>query len=186
MQEQPDTDHEDVGYTDPETRTPHILLAEDDDDFRALLSFVLRNDGYRVTDVAGGMALLDALLRSFDKGNEPVSLVISDERMPGIRGLEVLMHAREYGLTAPLVLITAFGDDELIASAAEAGVVVIRKPFEIADLRIVARFLTTPNGRPPGVRVCLACGRPACARWVGDSVLVLCLQCRELRGFRFS
>ena len=125
----------------------HVLIAEDDDDFRDLLTSVLRQDGYRVTAVGAGVPLLDALLSACRRGEDAPSLVISDERMPGIRGLQALHRARNHGMTLPMVLITAFGDEALIDRAAKIGVVVIRKPFEIDDLRIVARFLTAPARR---------------------------------------
>ena len=125
----------------------HVLIAEDDDDFRDLLTSVLRQDGYRVTAVDAGVPLLDALLGACRRGENAPSLVISDERMPGIRGLQALHRARNHGMTLPMVLITAFGDEALIDRAAKIGVVVIRKPFEIDDLRIVARFLTAPSVR---------------------------------------
>lgn len=116
----------------------HVLIAEDDDDFRDLLTSVLRQDGYRVTAVDAGVPLLDALLGACRRGENAPSLVISDERMPGIRGLQALHRARNHGMTLPMVLIDR---------AAKIGVVVIRKPFEIDDLRIVARFLTAPSLR---------------------------------------
>lgn len=162
-----------------------ILVAEDDHDFRALLVCALRREGYHVTPVEAGAPLVDALHRALDSGADVPSLVVSDDRMPGMRGLHAFRHARHQGWTAPLVLITAFGDDELVAEAAEASVVVMDKPFEMGDLRMVARFLTTPSSRTPDMRVCRACGRLAWARWVADSVvLVLCMKCREVRGFR--
>ena len=134
-----------------EAPQPHVVIAEDDDDFRVLLTSALRQDGYRVTAVTAGVPLLQALWDA--DSQELPSLVISDERMPGIRGLQAFRHVRDRGMTLPLVLITAFGDDALIARATDIGVVVIRKPFAIEDLRIVARFLTASNhgtlGTPP-------------------------------------
>lgn len=113
---------------------PRVLLAEDDEDFRRLLTTTLEEDGYSVAAVGSGVALLSALQAVF-QGAEPPALVISDERMPGVRGMAALQQARDWGWSMPLVLITAFGDDDLVAQARKAGIVVMRKPFPLDELR---------------------------------------------------
>ena len=80
------------------------------------------------------------------RGAEPPALVISDERMPGVRGLAALQQARDWGWTLPLVLITAFGDDELVAQAEKVGVTVMKKPFPLDDLRALVRGLAPRYG----------------------------------------
>lgn len=124
---------------------PRILLAEDDEDFRRLLTTTLEEDGYSVTGVMTGAALL-AELQAVFRGAEPPALVISDERMPGARGLAALQQARDWGWTLPLVLITAFGDDELVAQAEKVGVTVMKKPFPLDDLRALVRELAPRYG----------------------------------------
>jgi CheY-like chemotaxis protein len=124
---------------------PRVLLAEDDEDFRRLLTTTLEEDGYSVTGVHTGAALLAALHAVF-RGDEPPALVISDERMPGMRGLAALQQARDWGWTLPLVLITAFGDDELVAQAEKVGVKVMKKPFPLDDLRALVSELAPRYG----------------------------------------
>jgi DNA-binding response OmpR family regulator len=124
---------------------PRVLLAEDDEDFRRLLTTTLEEDGYSVTGVTTGAALLAALQAVF-RGDEPPALVVSDERMPGARGLAALQQARDWGWTLPLVLITAFGDDELVGQAEKLGVRVMHKPFPIAELRALVRELAPRYG----------------------------------------
>jgi CheY-like chemotaxis protein len=128
-----------------EAYRPRILLAEDDEDFRRLLTTTLEEDGYSVTAVATGVALQAALQAVF-RGAEPPALVISDERMPGIRGLAALQQARDWGWTLPLILITAFGDDELAAQAEQAGVMLVKKPFPLAELRALVGKLAPRYG----------------------------------------
>lgn len=119
---------------------PRILLAEDDEDFRRLLTTTLEEDGYSVTGVGTGVALLAALQAVF-QGEEPPALVISDERIPGVRGTAALQQARDWGWSMPLVLITAFGEDELVAQARKVGIKVMRKPFPLDELRALVREL---------------------------------------------
>ena len=92
-----------------------ILLAIDDD--VSVLEAVVQDlrrqygDTYRVMRAAGGQAALDTLaqLKSRD---EPVALIISDQRMPGITGVELLERARDIYPDARRVLLTAYADTE--------------------------------------------------------------------------
>jgi thioredoxin reductase (NADPH) len=92
-----------------------ILLAVDDDIsvLEAVVQDLRRQYGetYRVMRAAGGQAALDTLaqLKSRD---EPVALVISDQRMPGMTGVELLERAREIYPDARRVLLTAYADTE--------------------------------------------------------------------------
>jgi thioredoxin reductase (NADPH) len=92
-----------------------ILLAVDDDVsvLEAVVQDLRRQYGstYRVLRAAGGQAALDTLaqLKSRD---EPVALIISDQRMPGITGVELLERAREIYPDARRVLLTAYADTE--------------------------------------------------------------------------
>ncbi|MGD0346639.1 MAG: FAD-dependent oxidoreductase [Terracidiphilus sp.] len=92
-----------------------ILLAVDDDVsvLEAVVQDLRRQYGntYRVMRAAGGQAALDTLaqLKSRD---EPVALLISDQRMPGMTGVELLERAREIYPDARRVLLTAYADTE--------------------------------------------------------------------------
>jgi thioredoxin reductase (NADPH) len=92
-----------------------ILLAIDDDlsVLEAVVQDLRRQYGntYRVMRAAGGQAALDTLaqLKSRD---EPVALIISDQRMPGITGVELLERARDIYPDARRVLLTAYADTE--------------------------------------------------------------------------
>jgi thioredoxin reductase (NADPH) len=92
-----------------------ILLAVDDDVsvLEAVVQDLRRQYGntYRVMRAASGQAALDTLaqLKSRD---EPVALLISDQRMPGMTGVELLERAREIYPDARRVLLTAYADTE--------------------------------------------------------------------------
>ena len=114
-----------------------ILLAEDDEEMRSLLALMLRKKGYRVTECTNGISLLDMLSSFFLPGEEHKNfdLIISDIRMPGITGMEILMGANELDNFPPIILITAFGDKETHMQAERLGAAVLfDKPFDIEEL----------------------------------------------------
>jgi DNA-binding response OmpR family regulator len=122
-------------------RAPRILVAEDDFEMRRFLSAALRKDGYEVAEVDSGDQLL-AQLGSALTYDRPFNcdLIISDIRMPGISGLEVLSGLRTYIGSPPVVLITAFGDEKTHAEAERLGALaVFDKPFELDDIRAFVR-----------------------------------------------
>jgi thioredoxin reductase (NADPH) len=92
-----------------------ILLAVDDDVsvLEAVVQDLRRQYGsiYRVMRAAGGQAALD-MLTQLKTRDEPVALVISDQRMPGMSGVEMLERAREVYPEARRVLLTAYADTE--------------------------------------------------------------------------
>jgi CheY-like chemotaxis protein len=123
-----------------ENLPPLVFLAEDDPELRELLARRLRRLGCDVIELRSGSELLEQL-----KGApvlDPPDLVISDQRMPGATGLDVLSTLRATGVSAPFVLITAFGDPELHAEARRRGAAaVFDKPFELDDLCAMVRGL---------------------------------------------
>lgn len=123
-----------------------LLIAEDDPSFRTMLASSFRADGYEVVEVSNGSDLVDALGRSMLPATniEPFDLVVSDVRMPGWSGLEALASMGTGPPAPPVVLITAFGDEDLHARGHLAGAVaVIDKPLDIDDLRaLVCRVLS--------------------------------------------
>jgi CheY-like chemotaxis protein len=117
-------------------RVPRILLAEDDYDMRKLLTWSLSKSGYEVIECPDGVHLLDHV-RTFFPPAEPedLDLIISDIRMPGVTGLEVLEGTREYKEFPPMILITAFVDEETHDQARRLGAAAIfDKPFDIDEL----------------------------------------------------
>lgn len=130
----PDPEVQQRGYR------PRIMLAEDDDDFRLLLASMLEGQGYRVLGFSTGPDLL-AGIQTVLGGGEAPALVITDERMPGMRGLSVLEQARNWGITLPLILITSFGDENIVKQAQRLGVTVMNKPFDMNDLRTLVDWL---------------------------------------------
>ncbi len=120
------------------TRAARILVAEDDAEMRALLADALRRDGYEVVEASHGADLMQLLVARLQESGEvqSVDLVISDVRMPGWSGLEILEALRGARAKVPVILITAFGDADVHARAEDLDAyVVFDKPFDLDDLR---------------------------------------------------
>ncbi len=117
-------------------RKPRILVAEDDVEMRRLLVTQLRHAGFETTECADGFQLLDQLGNPVtEREPDDYDLIVSDIRMPGVTGLEVLEGIHEADWFVPMILITAFGNDEVHRRAADLGAAgMLDKPFEIEDL----------------------------------------------------
>lgn len=127
---------------------PLILVAEDDAALRAFLVQVLRRDGYEVVEAGDGAAALDRIGLSRPGSGEPrmPDMLITDVRMPGLTGLEVLAGLRRADWATPVILITAFGDWRTLAEASRLGAAaVFAKPFDVDDLRTAVLNLVKPS-----------------------------------------
>ena len=118
------------------TNPPRVLLAEDDREMRTLLARALRKASYDVTECADGVELLDYLAPFIlSEGHVEVDLIITDIRMPGVTGMSILQGAQEINGFPPMILITAFGDEETHTKAKGLGATAIfDKPFNIDEL----------------------------------------------------
>lgn len=131
----------------PARRASCVLVAEDDEEMRALLARSLRQTGYSVIECADGLDLMEHLasLLKEDK-RQHIDLVVSDIRMPWVTGLEVLRCTDDYLGYPPFVLISAFADDETRAQARALGAaVMLSKPFEMEYFVEVIRTIVQPE-----------------------------------------
>lgn len=152
--------HSSAAYAQPDREPlpglhgPQILLAEDDEDLRSLLASALQGHGYTVVEVDTGRALLARLEDWFERGaGGAPDLVISDFRMPEVSGLEVLRRVRGRGWTMPFILITAFGDDQIMAQATRIGATgVMSKPFSLEELYDTVSSALSGTGRGAATR----------------------------------
>ncbi|MGD9547853.1 MAG: sigma-54-dependent transcriptional regulator [Candidatus Krumholzibacteriia bacterium] len=117
-----------------------ILVIDDDASLREVVRFILADAGHDVTVAASGEEGLKILPAGFD-------LVISDIRMPGIDGMEVLRRVREDADESPppVIILTAHGTVEQAVAAMKLGAFTyLLKPFQRDDLRhSVAQALHT-------------------------------------------
>ncbi len=127
-------------------RLGRVLLAEDDSDFRRLLRAELVAGGLSVRTVADGRLLLSELSDLLLCDSIGFDVLVSDVYMPGWTGLAALNALRCAGSDVPVVLLSAFPDQELSFMARELGAELLMKPFEIDELlrTIIARLPRTP------------------------------------------
>jgi DNA-binding NtrC family response regulator len=112
-----------------------ILIVEDEENIRHTMQVALETDGYDVETAIDGP---DGLLRFREPGKW--SLVLLDQRMPGMQGLEVLRELKGRDASVPVILITAYGTVGLAAEVLGSGASgFLRKPFTPAELRDVVR-----------------------------------------------
>jgi two-component system response regulator (stage 0 sporulation protein F) len=130
-------------------RRPRVLLAEDETEMRGLIARTLRKEQCEIVEARDGAQLIRLLITHLlapPEGREPVDLIISDVRMPGANGLDVIAALRRQDAETPVILITAFGDADTHLEAYRLGaVMVMNKPFEMDDLRVVVRSLVEPT-----------------------------------------
>jgi DNA-binding NtrC family response regulator len=113
---------------------PQILLIDDEAIALSNLSHVLEREGYVVTACRDGESGLAAMQSTrFD-------LVLTDLRMPGIDGMDVLRHIRETTSDVPVIMITGHATLDSAVEAMKAGAHhYIAKPFRLDEAREVVR-----------------------------------------------
>lgn len=131
----------------PGRTSPRVLLAEDDPEMRRMMAGALRRRGFEVQETGDGRELVDALVRAVTGADElRPHLIISDVRMPGHSGLEVLARLRRVDTATPVILITAFGDAQTHAEARRLGAsTLLDKPFDLDELCGAAQTLAPPR-----------------------------------------
>lgn len=125
-------------------RDGQVLIAEDDEQMRALLAAHFRNAGIDVDLVEDGGQLEDRLFNGHPWLPE---VLVSDIKMPGASGLEVLQRLRDHQPDVRVILITAFGDQRTHRRAHRLGAeVVLDKPFDVSELVVaVEGLLAAPS-----------------------------------------
>jgi two-component system response regulator FixJ len=102
-----------------------IYLIDDDDPVRDSLEFLMSSNGFRAASYASAEEFL-AALPTLSQG-----CIVTDIRMPGMSGLELVQKLGEVGITMPVIVITGHGDVPLAVEAMKAGVMdFLEKPFE--------------------------------------------------------
>jgi RNA polymerase sigma factor (sigma-70 family) len=83
------------------------------------------------------------------KGGREFDCVVSDVRMPGMSGLDLVQHLKAEGVAAPLILITGHGDIDMAVAAIKVGAFdFIEKPFDEARLLASIRNAIEKNKQP--------------------------------------
>jgi DNA-binding response OmpR family regulator len=113
-----------------------ILIVEDDEEMRTLLRDMIEEEGYKAASVNNGSEAFRKLAKeSFD-------LIITDVRMPGLTGLDILPGIKKLQPDAPIIVITAFGSEEVQKKALERGAdAYLEKPIHFDKLRTLIHDL---------------------------------------------
>lgn len=97
--------------------TIRVLLVDDTDHVREMLAEMLRLDGFEIAgEAASGHAAIDAVRLSTP------DVIVMDLKMPGMDGITATAEIREFAPTVPIILYTAYLDDEIEGRAKTAGV----------------------------------------------------------------
>jgi two-component system NtrC family response regulator len=111
-----------------------VLVIDDDESLRRVLEYNLAQEGYAVLTAASGEQGLDLLKK------EGADLVVTDVRMAGMDGLQVLQQAHKLDPNVQVIILTAFGTIEMAVEAMKAGAFhYISKPFNRDELKLTLR-----------------------------------------------
>lgn len=114
--------------------TERLLVVDDEPSMRTFLEIMLGQQGYQVRSASSGEEAF-----SLFKKEEP-DLVLTDVKMPGMSGLDLIQKIRAINVSVPIVVITAFASaEDALRAVREGAYDYISKPFQLDDLRIVIR-----------------------------------------------
>lgn len=134
--DEPGSDFDEESPTNPHGQPRAcVLVVEDDDGLRQLIVARMRREAFEVIEANSGnhaMSLLGELAAK--DATADIDLLVMDNRMPGPSGIEIAKLLRAAKWPTPIVLITAFPDRELIATAQRLGLALVAKPFQLDQL----------------------------------------------------
>jgi two-component system response regulator FixJ len=120
-----------------------VHLVDDDEDVRRALGFLLGTAGMAVRVYESANILLDKL----DAAR--TGCIVSDIRMPGIDGIQLLQRLKEKKITLPVIVMTGHADVALAVAAMKAGAVdFIEKPFSDEILLAAIQAALAQQGKP--------------------------------------
>lgn len=111
-----------------------ILVVDDDSSFREIMAYYLQEEGYAPVQASDGRKALSLFRR------EPFPVVITDLKMPGLDGMELLAKVKDLRPDTVMVVITAFGDMKTAIQAMKAGAFdFLPKPCESDHFKLTVR-----------------------------------------------
>ena len=117
-----------------------ILIFEDDEEMRSLLEDILEEEGFETESVSNGFDGLQELTK------ERFDLVITDIRMPGLTGLDILPIIKRLQPDASVIVITAFGNEEVYRRSFEKGAAgYLEKPIHMDKLKTLVHEMVSPK-----------------------------------------
>ncbi|WP_438434052.1 response regulator [Gorillibacterium sp. sgz500922] len=107
-----------------------LLIVDDQNGIRVLLVEVFSSEGYQTFQAANGKLALEIVKK------ESPDLVLLDMKIPGMDGLDILKHIKEIDPTMKVIMMTAYGELDMIKEATDLGALMhFTKPFDIDEMR---------------------------------------------------
>ncbi len=111
-----------------------VLIVDDEKSMREFLAIVLKKEGYSVTVAAHGAEALAAIER------EIFDAVISDVKMPGLSGIDVLKAVKAASPSTVVLMMTAFASTDTAVEAMREGAYdYLTKPFKIDEVKLLVK-----------------------------------------------
>ncbi|MGR3319445.1 MAG: SpoIIE family protein phosphatase [Candidatus Anammoxibacter sp.] len=112
----------------------HIIIVEDEEQTRFSLSIILKKDKYKVTTAADGLSAFNKINEARDTAT-PIDFLLTDIQLPFMTGLELIDKLNKDNLSLPTLVITGYGNKEMIVDLMRKGCEeYIDKPFDPDEL----------------------------------------------------
>ncbi len=117
-----------------------VLIVDDERSMRDFLKILLEKEGHQVTTADSGARALETLQK------QAVDVIVSDIRMPGMTGIELLETVKEHSPELPIIMITAFASpDDAVLAMKNGAFDYISKPFNVDEIKSVIESATNKN-----------------------------------------
>jgi CheY-like chemotaxis protein len=125
-----------------------VLVAEDDDDLRALVVQMLEAGGCSTRSARDGGEVIALLDEALDEPSLRPDVLVTDIRMPKLSGLGILHALKRARWSLPVVVMTAVNDESIEVVAMRLGAVgILHKPFDMDDLMTAVQNARVVQGR---------------------------------------
>ena len=123
-----------------------VLVVDDEEILRSMIRDVLSLEGCQVETASSGEEALDRLTKG-----DAFDLIVTDNNMPGIQGLDVLAHVRKTMPDLPVIIMTAYGSIDVSLRAHELGASgYLLKPFD--DIEVIVQEVSRVLARAEKAR----------------------------------
>ncbi|NLV17365.1 MAG: response regulator [Syntrophomonadaceae bacterium] len=122
-----------------------VLVVDDQKGIRRLLEELFTKEGYAVSLANDGRDCVEKVKLSVP------DIILMDMKMPNMNGLEASREVIRYNASIPIIMMTAYGEMEVVQKALEAGVrKYVTKPFDIIELRNLVEEILAEKSVPEG------------------------------------
>jgi CheY-like chemotaxis protein len=112
----------------------HILLVDDEADFRLSMALLLERRGYQVSEASNGLHALQ-IISNCVREDRDIDLILTDIKMPMMTGVQFIERVRQEKEDVEIVIVTGYGDRETLSKLAGKGCnKILHKPFDEEEL----------------------------------------------------